>query len=135
MNIINLTPHSVDVVKECDFINLEKLNETTWVADGLVDGSWVASYPSKGVARISTSVENIEVPGLPGTAVVTKYGEATGIPEGIEENDVLIVSLPMQSMAVASSHPLAHQMAVPYKVVRLRGNTSTMLGCMGFTFQ
>ena len=135
MKVINLTPHSVDVVNETDFLNLDQINPTVWVADGLREGAWVTSYPSEGVARISTSTEVIEVPGLPGICVVTKYGDASGIPEGVEETDILVVSLPMQSMATITYHPLAHQMAVPYKVVRLRSNTNQILGCMGFTFQ
>lgn len=132
MRVINLTPHSVQVFSAEQFINLEQVNPTTWVADS-VEGIPLADYPSEGVARISVSTEVIESE-LPGETVTTSYGEATGIPENVEKGDVLIVSLPMKSMAVASNHPLAGQMVSPYRVVRSRENGSVVLGCMGFTY-
>lgn len=131
MRVINLTPHSVQVFSESQFVNLEQVNPTTWVADS-VEGTPLAEYKSEGLARISVSTEVIESE-LPGETVTTSYGEATGIPE-VEEGDVLIVSLPMKSMAVAANHPLASQMVSPYKVVRSRENGSVVLGCMGFTY-
>ena len=132
MRVINLTPHSVQVFSTNQFVNLEQTNPTTWVADG-VEGDPVANYESQGLVRISVSTEPVESL-LPGETVTTSYGEATGIPENVEEEDVLIVSLPMKSMAVAASHPLANQMVSPYKVVRSRENGSLVLGCMGFTY-
>jgi hypothetical protein len=66
--------------------------------------------------------------------VATEYGELTGVPEGVTQDDRLIVSLPAKSTAVAAGHPLAGQMVSPYKVVRSRGNGSLVLGCMGFTY-
>ena len=139
--VLNLTPHPIKVYGASQFVNLEQLNPTTWVADG-VEGEPLAaypeSYPGSGGARIATSVEEIrkvDATDLPGVVVQTKYGEATGIPDWPTPDVSLIVSLPMQSMAIAAGHPLAKQMAAPYKVVRLRSNTSTVLGCMGFTFQ
>lgn len=132
MRVINLTPHSVQVYAESQFVNLEQTNPTTWVADSVVDNP-LAEYKSEGLARISVSTKPVESV-LPGEIVATSYGEATGIPENVEKGDVLIVSLPMKSMAVASGHPLANQMVSPYKVVRSRENGSLVLGCMGFTF-
>ncbi len=129
--IINLTPHIINVFSEDQFVNLEQANPTTWVADGVV-GQAVAEYPSKGVARIAPiTTDDDSIEGIP--VVKTTYGEAVGIPEGIGPDDILIVSLPMQSMAKESGHPLAAQMVSPYKVVRSRQNGSLVLGCMGFT--
>lgn len=133
MAIFNLCPHSFDLYAEDQFVNLQQLNPTTWVADGVV-GEPKLSLPSVGSIRIATrTVEAEHVEGIP--AVVTQYGDAVGIPEGVGETDILIVSLPAQSMAKAAGHPLAAQMGSPYKVVRLASNTSTVLGCMGLSFQ
>ena len=132
--IINLTPHNVDVFNEVQFINLERVNATTLIADG-VNGDPVLSLPSSGSIRINTTtVEGDLINGIIPT-VKTVYGEAVGIPDNVTNDDVLVVSLPAQSMAVAALHPLASQMASPYKVVRLRSNTSTVLGCMVLSFQ
>lgn len=133
MAIFNLCPHSFDLYEESQFLNLQQLNPTTWVADG-VEGSPKLSISSSGSIRIATStVEGKPVESIP--TVKTEYGDAIGVPEGVGENDILIVSLPAQSMAKAAGHPLAAQMGSPYKVVRLAQNTSTVLGCMGLSFQ
>lgn len=133
MAIFNLCPHSFDLFREDQFVNLQQLNPTTWVADG-VGGSPKLSFGSVGSIRIATTtVETEAVDGIP--TVKTEYGDAIGIPEGVGATDILIVSLPAQSMAKAAGHPLAAQMGSPYKVVRLASNTSTVLGCMGLSFQ
>jgi hypothetical protein len=137
MAVINLTPHAVQVYAEGQFINLEQVNPTTWVADG-VEGVPLAEYPSHGVARISTKTTPVESwdKDLHKTGclfVKTEYGEATGIPEDLDYSETLIVSLPMQSMAKAAGLGTAHLMVSPYKVVRSRENGSLVLGCMGFT--
>ena len=146
MSVINLTPHSVQVYSQESFVKLEKTNPTTWLADS-VNGEPLANYNSEGVARITTNVEGegdttlgnhgYGCPVIPDSVVplvATTYGKATGIPEGVKADDVLIVSLPMKSMAVASGHPLAFQMVSPFGVVRSRANSSLVLGCMGFTY-
>lgn len=133
MTIINLTPHNFDVYNESQFVNLEQVNPTTLIADS-VEGDVILSLVSSGSIRIATTtVAGDVVDGIP--TVKTVYGEAVGIPDGITPDDVLVVSLPTQSMAKAADHPLASQMASPYKVVRLRSNTSTVLGAMGLSFQ
>jgi hypothetical protein len=131
---INLTPHSVEVYTENAFEGLKQINPTTWVADSVYTEQAVGVFPSQGLARISVSTQEIEQ--LPGNipAVKTTYGAATGIPDDVQPEDILIVSLPMQSMAKASGHPLANQMVAPYQVVRDAANTSIVLGCMGFTY-
>ncbi len=129
--IINLTPHSIEVYSESQFVNLEQTNPTTWIADS-VDGEPIAAFPSMGSARIAvTTVEGNPIDGIP--TVTTQYGELTGIPETVVVDDVLIVSLPTKSMAEQSGNPLAKQMVTPYKVVRSRENGSLVLGCMGFS--
>jgi hypothetical protein len=131
MKVINLTPHSVNVYREEQFRNLKQLNPTTWVADG-VEG-YSVEYPSDGVARIDTDPKPVSSV-LPGETVETIYGKATGIPEGLQGDEVLIVSLPMQAMAQQAGLDSAGQMVAPYKVVRLSTNKSQVLGCMGFTY-
>jgi hypothetical protein len=143
MTIYNLTPHAINVYSEDAFVNLSQIdlntnkpNPTAWYADGIVDGATaIADFPSVGNARIAvTTHPNGSVGGIP--TVKTGYGDITGMPEvNFKPDDVLLVSLPLQGNAIAAKHPLASQMATPYKVVRLRSNTSTVLGCMGFSFQ
>lgn len=135
MAVVNLTPHSVEVFEESQFVNLEKVNPTTWVADG-VEGAPIASYPSQGVARISTSVQVVEpIPAewIAGELVETVYGEITGL-DSVKPGDFIIVSLPTKSMAATAGLASAKAMVSPYKVVRSRENGSLVLGCMGFTF-
>lgn len=133
MAYINLTPHSVEVYTENAFEGLEQVNPTTWVADSVYTDQPIGVFPSNGSARISTqAVDNGMVGTIP--TVKTTYGEAQGIPDDVADDDILIVSLPMQSMAKASGHPLADRMVAPYRVVRSRANGSQVLGCMGFTF-
>ena len=132
MTVINLTPHAVQVYSPDQFVSLEQSDPTTWVADG-VEGAPLAEYLSHGVARISVTTESVRSV-LPGEVVSTTYGEATGIPADLDGTETLIVSLPMQSMAKQAGLSEAPQMVAPYKVVRLKGNGSVVLGCMGFTY-
>lgn len=131
MAIRNLTPHAVDFYSASSFEGLEQLNPTTWVADS-VSSPALLSVASEGMLRIATSTTEAEpVAGIP--TVVTVYGDVTGVPENVQADDVLVVSLPALSMATAAGHPLAKQMMSPYRVVRQRGNTSNVLGAMGLT--
>ena len=132
MKVINLTPHAVTVFDATQFTNLEQVNATTWVADDVV-GSPLATYESAGCARISVETQEVASE-LPGVTVASQYGEATGIPVDLDGSEVLIVSLPMQSMAKAAGLPCAGQMVAPYRGVRSRQNGSLVLGCMGFTY-
>ena len=130
MTIINLTPHGVQVYNEDQFVGLEQVNPTTWVADS-VEGNPILDLPSVGSLRISTAtVDGDPIDGVP--IVETTYGELVGLPTDYIDQ-FMIVSLPCQSMAKQSGHNLASKMLAPYKVVRLRSNTSQVLGCMGFT--
>lgn len=134
--IYNFTPHTISIYEHTQFVNLEKVNATTWVADR-VEGEPLFSTPSVGSLRIASTVEivNIVNLGFKFDTVKTRYGELTGLDICLSSEDILIVSLPTQSMALASGHPLASQMASPYKVVRQKECTSTVLGCMGLSFQ
>ena len=132
-DFINLTPHSIEVYSAAAFTKLEQTNPTTWVADSVDKTQAIATYKSQGVARIQTTTKELQaINGVP--MVTTTYGEATGIPSGFYRDTKIIVSLPMQSMARASNHPLANVMVAPYQVVRQKDNGSVVLGCMGFTF-
>lgn len=134
MSVINLTIHSVQVYKPEQFIELEQVKPTTWLADG-VEWSPLRDYPSSGYeARIAVSEKvTQEVDGVP--CVETTYGEVTGLPQDLDPEATLLVSLPTASMAKSAGHPLASRMVSPKGVVRLRSDTSVILGCMGFTRQ
>ena len=132
MKIINLTPHSVEVYLESQFVNLEQANPTTWFADEVV-GDPLGHYPSEGVARMVVTTAVVKSSVIPGEVVKTVYGDPIGIPED-RGWDYLLVSLPMQSMCKSAELDCAGQMISPYKVVRSRHNGSLVLGCMGFTF-
>jgi len=135
--IRNLTPHAVQIYAEAQFTNLEQINPTTWVADG-VEGEPLQSFPSDGVARLTTSVEPQPSLFLKGEVVRTMYGQITGLPDMCDlkpgDCDYFIVSLPLQSGAKAMGHLLSERLVCPYKVVRSRANGSLVLGAMGFTF-
>lgn len=131
MAILNLTPHSIDVYAEGNFVNLEQVNPTTWTAEG-IKGEAIASFPSVGSVRVQVkTVEADPLEGIP--CVKSLYGEIEGVPD-CTNLDTLIVSLPSIAMAKAAGMPIASQMVAPYKVVRLASNTSQVLGCMGFTY-
>jgi hypothetical protein len=131
MEVVNLTPHSIEVYPEDAFVGLEQVNPSTWVADSVTEAMCWMSLPSKGSLRIATkTVECAAVGGVP--TVETTYGDLQGLPSDYA-GEWLIVSLPAQSMAKASGHELAAKMVAPYKVVRSRANGSVVLGCMGFT--
>lgn len=128
--IVNLTPHQIRVYSESQFTGLQQVNPTTWVADS-VCGDPILVLPSKGVARIAVTTE--EAGGLAGARLVRSvYGEPSGIPEGVEDDDILVTSLPFASMAKGK---VSHRMVSPYRVVRSRENGSVVFGCMGFTQQ
>ena len=130
--IRNFMPHSFDVYTQEQFVGLEQLNPTTWIADA-VEGEAVISVPSEGSVRMATSTEELGVDSNGVPVYKTVYGEASGLPNDLVEGDVCIVSLPVVSMMNASGHPMAAFVASPYKAVRLRSNTSQVLGCMGYT--
>ena len=128
MAFINLTPHTVHIYQEDQFLNLQQTNPTTWVADG-VEGSPLLELPSQGSVRISTST--VELDSVDGISMYeTVYGEVTGVPDGLDEDDILVVSLPsLQAMKGQKYHVVS-----PYKVVRSRENGSVVYGAMGFTY-
>ena len=132
INIKNYMPHSFDVYKKEQFVNLEQTNPSTWIADG-VTGESIISLPSQGSVRMSTSTQELGVDANNVPAYNTVYGEASGFPTDVVEGDIVIVSLPVVSMMKASNHSLAAFVASPYNAVRLRSNTSTVLGAMGYT--
>lgn len=130
--LLNYMPHSFDVYTKEQFVNLEQTNPTTWIADG-VEGDPIVSVPSQGSVRMSTSTEELGVDSQGVPAYNTVYGEPSGFPTDLKEGDVVLVSLPVVSMMKASGHPLSAFVASPYNAVRLRSNTSQVLGAMGYT--
>ena len=130
--IKNYMPHSFDVYAKEQFVNLEQTNPTTWIADG-VEGLPIVSVSSQGSVRMSTSTQQLGVDSDGVPVYNTVYGEASGFPTDLNEGDVVLVSLPVVSMMKASGHPLQTFVASPYNAVRLRSNTSQVLGAMGYT--
>jgi len=133
MNFINLTPHDINVYDVSQFINLVNVKDNIWTADG-VEGKSLLTIPEIGIsARINTVTKQINsIDGIP--MYSTQYGDINDLPDDIRGSDILICSLPTVINANASGHPLAKQMCSPFQVVRLSTNTSTVLGCTGFTF-
>ena len=125
-------PHSFDVYNKEQFVNLEQTNTTTWIADG-VEGEPIVSVPSQGSVRMATSTQELGVDNDGVPVYNTVYGEVSGFPTELNEGDVVLVSLPVVSMMKASGHPLSAFVASPYNAVRLRSNTSQVLGAMGYT--
>lgn len=140
-NYINLCGnHTIQVFPESAFINLVSPRENTYTADSVDQDALILEVPESGSIRISMETEYLGSPdGIP--LYRTKYGELKLldcpflIDEIFEKELTMIVSLPSLSLARQSGHPAARYMCSPYKVVRLASNTSTVLGCMGFTFQ
>ena len=130
--LLNYMPHSFDVYNKEQFVNLEQTNPTTWIADG-VEGEPIVSVPSQGSVRMATSTQELGVDNDNVPVYNTVYGEASGFPTDLKEGDVVLVSLPVVSMMKASNHPLSAFVASPYNAVRLRSNTSQVLGAMGYT--
>lgn len=130
--LLNYMPHSFEVYAKEQFVNLEQVNPTTWIADS-TEGFPIVSLPSLGSIRMSTSTESLGLGAFGVPAYNTVYGEASGFPTDLNEGDVVLVSLPVVSMMKASNHPLSAFVASPYNAVRLRSNTSQVIGAMGYT--
>lgn len=124
-------PHSYDVYNQDQFVNLEFV-KGSYVADG-VEGDPIFSAPSEGSIRMPMTKEFLgkDSNGIP--VYNTVYGEPEGFPTDLKEGDIVITSLPVLANMNASCHPMASFVASPSDVVRLRSNTSTVLGCMGYS--
>lgn len=130
--IINLTPHTVELYWEEGFGNLEQVNPTTWVADYVEPALIRETYPSQGIARVKVATIDADpINGIP--IVKSQYGEIEGLPD-YQENVYYIVSLPTISAALSTGRTTADLLS-PHKVVRSRSNGSLVLGCMGFACQ
>ena len=130
--LLNYMPPSFDVSTKEQFVNLAQINPTTWIADG-TEGDSIISVPSQGSVRMFTSTQELGVDSDGVPVYNTVYGEASGFPTELNEGDVVLVSLPVVSMMKASNHPLSSFVASPYNAVRLRSNTSQVIGAMGYT--
>lgn len=130
--IYNLTPHSIDIFPRADFVNLEE--GKVFLADGVFPDAKGHSFPSNGIARVTTAVFAVEDGRFPFPMFSTKWGELEGLPESVDDEDLLIVSPIFQSAAFKKAHPWADQMVCPHGAVRLRSNTSQILGCLGLTY-
>jgi hypothetical protein len=133
MKVINLTPHAVDIYSPEAFLDLQQIDARGWGASA-VAGKPIVSFPSSGVAHISSCVkeasplqldEGVEVP-LNNSVFLGLHG----IPDDVKPGDILIVSMPTLMKAIEVNHPMATAMCCPDKVVRDINNTSRVLGCL-----
>jgi len=100
MKIMNLTPHDVVIVGE--------------------DGSVVKTFPSTGLARLSSATEKVgEVDGVPITKTV--FGAPEGLPDPVD-GVLLIVS-----QTLKSAFPDRHDLVVPSELVR--DSEGRVIGC------
>ena len=106
MTIINLTPHTLNIIG--------------------ADGSVREEAPSGVVARVTTSrTQTGEVHGLP--LFTTTYGEVTGLPAPVE-GVILVVS------GLVAGHPSVRDRADVYSPGELvRGADGQPVGCRGLT--
>lgn len=126
MTIKVFVPHSFDVYAQDQFVNLE-LVKGSYIADG-VEGDPIFSAESEGSIRMPMTKEFLGNDTLGVPVYKTVYGEPDGFPTDLVEGDIVITSLPVLSNMNASGHPMASFVASPSDVVRLRSNTSTVLG-------
>jgi hypothetical protein len=105
MKIINLTPHTVNVVSE--------------------DGATIATYPCEGTARIAqVNMPTGEIDGIP-TCKVT-YGEAKGLPAP-EEGKAYIVSYITIAMIKERGTRTVDDLYYPTEMVR--DDIGNIIGC------
>ena len=137
-NLRNFTPHVINLIKKEDLVGLTQVNATTWVAEGFVEGG--APYltiESEGEIRIDVTTvtrEAVRVVNYNIPAVNTKYGAISGLPFLVAPEDLLIVSLPTQTNAAAAGLDIVDKLVTPFKVVRMKSNTSVILGALGVSF-
>lgn len=99
-NILNLTPHCINVVDS--------------------EGKALASFPSAGLARISSTTEVVgEINGLPLTK--TLFGEVEGLPE--EKEGVFYIV----SAMIKSTLPNRRDLLVPG--LQVRDDQGRVIGC------
>lgn len=143
MTVYNLVPHDVLIFREDQFINLEQVNQNSWIADDVFEKPIRTYFQSGTVLRINILNEEsifffdeivpINLSRYASLVFITKEGEEKINEETIKEEDLLIVSLKTLENAKEIQHYLLQQMYSPFMVVRKRGEPSTVLGCVKVT--
>lgn len=102
MKIINLTPHTINIVD--------------------LQGEKVIDFPSEGIVRVAT--KSIKIGTFEGVPVFkTEYGEVTGLPK--QKPCVLLIV----SMLVKNACPDREDLFSPSQLQR--NNTGQPIGCLG----
>lgn len=98
MNIINLTPHNVNLYSVSDCTEVQQGSYKSLV---LREGAKaIATYPSMGVARATASkavVDQLEIAGQVVAINATTYGEPEGLPGAVEGTYYIVSALTAQA--------------------------------------
>lgn len=119
--IINMTPHSVTLYSLNDCEEVTKGNYTSLV---LKEGATpLATYPSQGVARATSSRELVyTIDSIP--VYTTTYGEPEGLPEPAPNTYIIVSAL------TAQSAPERHDLLIVDGAVR--DADGKVVGCTAF---
>lgn len=103
IDYVNLTPHTVNVID--------------------IDGNIWKSFPSAGVARVSTQTEQKAV--IDGIALFgVVYGDITGLPDAVNGVRYIVSAL------VKAAAPFRIDLVSPHDLVR--DDAGNVIGCRGF---
>lgn len=98
MNIINLTPHNVNLYSVSDCTEVQQGSYKSLV---LREGAKaIATYPSMGVARATASkavVDQLEIAGQVVAINATTYGEPEGLPDAVDGTYYIVSALTAQA--------------------------------------
>lgn len=143
MTVYNLVTHDVLIYREDQFVNLEQVNQNSWVADDVFEKPIKTYLQSGTVLRINILNEEsifffdevvpINLSKYVSLVFITKEGEEKITEETIKEEDLLIVSLKTLENAKEIQHVLLKQMYSPFMTVRKRDELSKVLGCVKVT--
>lgn len=98
MNVINLTPHQINLYKASDCTEVQQGSYKSLVLREGVQA--LATFPSKGIARATASktvVDHLELDGHEVAINATSYGEPEGLPEAVEDTYYIVSALTAQA--------------------------------------
>ena len=105
MNVINLTPHQINLYNIADCTEVQQGSYKSLV---LREGAQaLATYPSMGVARATATkavVDQLEIAGQVVTINATTYGEPEGLPE--PKTDTIYIVSALTAQAAKDRHDL-----------------------------
>lgn len=130
MNILNLTPHSLNIFSGAlsdEYVNGKFTGK--FVAE---DKKPIRVLPSDGVARCVVNNEPAEV--LYDIPVVRKhFGEVFGIPNGLESGDAIIVSAIVGTSLAAQGYTAKTGIRVLGAGSAVVDNEGKIVGCLGLS--